>query len=201
MAGHSAIDPIDIRGFSGGSAADVTFSEFLDRLPKLNLALSAAALALSKTVLRQSLVPHNLEWLSDAAVLVCIVSFLCVFARLIPVGAKKWLILAAALSLSGLLAMRIQIVEHFDYYGEGFNELRGWTLSPFGAIAKANLEKSLNTSLSLHDVIYYSGHSLVVDLFGSSWYLAAASYSFCFLVFLFTVISVAGLFELDATVR
>jgi hypothetical protein len=179
--------------------SNVTFSEFLDRIPKLNLALSAAALALSKTVLRKSLVPDNLEWLSDAAVLVCILAFLCVFARVIPVSSKKWFILAAGLSLAGLLAMRIQIVEHFDYYGEEFNELRGWTLSPYGATAKANLEKSLNTSLSLHDVIYYSGHSLVVDLFGASWYLAAASYSVCFLIFLFTVIFVAGLFELEAS--
>jgi len=177
----------------------VTFAEFLDRIPKLNLALSAAALALSKTILRKSLVPDNLDWLSDAAVLVCIVAFLCVFARVVPAGAKKWFILTATLSLAGLLAMRIQIVEHFDYYGEGFNELRGWTLSPYGTIAKANLEKSLNVSLSLHDVIYYSGHSLMVDLFGASWYLAAACYSLCFLIFLFTVISVAGLFELEAT--
>lgn len=178
---------------------NVTFAEFLDRIPKLNLALSAAALALSKTILRKSLVPDNLDWLSDAAVLVCIVAFLCVFARVVPAGAKKWFILTATLSLAGLLAMRIQIVEHFDYYGEGFNELRGWTLSPYGTIAKANLEKSLNVSLSLHDVIYYSGHSLMVDLFGASWYLAAACYSLCFLIFLFTVISVAGLFELEAT--
>ena len=177
----------------------MTFSEFLDRVPKLNLALSAAALALSKTILRKSLVPDNLDWLSDAAVLVCIVSFLCVFARVIPIGAKKWFVLAAALSLAGLLAMRVQIVEHFDYYGEPFNELRGWTLSPYGEVSKANLEKSLNaSSLSLHDVIYYSGHSQVVQLFGASWYLAAACYSLCFLVFLFTVITVAGLFELYA---
>jgi hypothetical protein len=179
----------------------VTLTEFLDRIPKLNLALSAAALALSKTILRKSLVPDNLDWLSDAAVLVCIVSFLCVFARVIPATAKKCLILGAAFTLIGLLAMRIQIVEHFDYYGVPFNELRGWTLSPYGALAKANLEKSLNTSLSLHDVIYYSGHSLIVDLFRGSWYLAAACYSCCFLAFLFTVISVAGLFELEATAR
>jgi hypothetical protein len=179
-------------------ARSMTFTEFLDRIPKLNLAISAAALALSKTILRKSLVPDNLEWLSDAAVLVCIVAFLCVFARAIQAQAKKWLIVLAAASLAGLLAMRIQLVEHFDYSGDSFNELRGWTLSPYGAMAKANLERSLHTSLSLHDVIYYSGHTLMVDLFGGSWYLAAACYSFCFLAFLFSVISVAGVFELDA---
>ena len=74
----------------------MTFTEFLDRIPKLNLAISAAALALSKTILRKSLVPDNL------------------------------------------------------------------------------------------------------DLFGGSWYLAATCYTCCFLAFLFTVISVAGVFELDA---
>jgi hypothetical protein len=176
----------------------VTFLEFLRRIPKLNLALSAAAIGLSKTVLQKSLVPDNLDWLTSAAILVCIVAFLCVFARLIPLSAKKWLILVGALSLIWLLAMRIELVEHFDYYGVSFEELRGWSLSPLGESMKSNLEKSLNTSLSLHDVIYYSDHGLMKQLFGSSWYLAAACYAFCFLAFLFTVISVAGLFELEA---
>lgn len=175
----------------------MAFKDFLNRVPALNLALSAAAAGLSKTLLQKSLVPDNLDWLGGAGILVAIVAFLCVWARLIRSDAKRWLILIASASLICLLGMRIKLVEHFDYYGEPFNELRGWILSPYGEMVKANLERSLNASLSMHDVIYYSDHTVMVQLFGANWYLSAALYSGSFLVFLFAVIAVAGRFELD----
>lgn len=176
----------------------MAFTEFLNKFPALNLALSAAAAGLSKTLLQKSLVPDNLDWLGGAGILVAVVAFLCVWARLIRSGAKAWLVLIASVSLICLLGMRIELVEHFDYYGVPFNELRGWTLSPYGEMVKANLEKSLNSSLSMHDIIYYSDHTLMVQLFGANWYLSAALYAGSFLAFLFTVIAVAGRFELDA---
>ena len=176
----------------------MAFTEFLKKFPALNLALSGAAAGLSKTLLQKSLVPDNLDWLGGAGVLVAIVAFLCVWARLIPSRAKVWLVLTAAVSLLCLLDMRIQLVEHFDYYGVGFNELRGWNLSPYGETLKANLEKSVNSSLSMHDVIYYSDHTLMVQLFGANWYLSAALYAGSFLLFLFSVVVVAGRFELDS---
>jgi hypothetical protein len=176
----------------------LSFTDFLKTFPALNLALSGAAAALSKTLLQKSLVPDNLMWLSGAGVLVAIVAFLCVWARLIHPSAKRWLILTAGVSLIGLLAMRIQLVEHFDYYGVGFDELRGWSLSPYGEMLKTNLETSLNTKLSMHDVIYYSDHALMVQLFGANWYLSAALYAGSFLLFMFSVITVAGRFELDS---
>src|SRR5258708_7451841 len=51
----------------------------------------------------------------------------------------------------------------------------------------------------LHDIIYYSDHALIPQLFGSTWYLAEAIYAFCFLAFLFSVVAVAGVFELEAS--
>jgi hypothetical protein len=176
----------------------MSFTGFLKRFPAINLALSGAAAALSKTLLQKSLVPDNLDWLGGAGVLVAILAFLCVWARLISSRAKGWLILIAAASLVSVLGMRIQLVEHFDYYGEGFNELRGWRLSPYGETLKANLEEDEKHPLSMHDVIYYSDHRLMVPLFGANWYLSAALYSGSFLLFLFSVVAVAGRFELDA---
>ena len=173
------------------------FTDFLKRIPILNLALSGAAAGLSKTLLQKSLVPDNLDWLGGAGVLVAIVAFLCIWTRAVRSGAKAWLISIAGISLIGLLAMRIQLVEHFDYYGQGFDELRGWSLSHDGQTAKRNLEAALKTSLSLHDVIYYSDHSNMIQLFGANWYLSTALYSGSFLAFLFAVITVAGRFELD----
>jgi hypothetical protein len=120
---------------------------------------------------------------------------MCVGTRYSP---RRWLILMAAASLVCLLGMRIELVERFEYYGVPFNELRGWTLSPYGETLKANLEKSLNSTLSIHDVIYYSDHTLMVQLFGPNWYLSAALYAGSFLIFLFSVVVVAGRFELDS---
>ena len=142
--------------------------------------------------------PDNLTWLGGAGVLIAIVAFLCVWARLIHPNAKRWLIITSAVSLICLLAMRIQLVEHFDYYGEPFDELRGWSLSPYGETAKANLETSLRVKLSMHDVIDYSGHASIVQLFGVNWYLCAALYAGFFLLFMYSVITVAGRFELDS---
>jgi hypothetical protein len=105
--------------------------------------------------------------------------------------------LQVSLSLITLLALQIRLVESFDVYEVSYHELRGWNLSSTGEAMKANLEKELGKPLSLYDVIKYSGHTEMVPLFGANWYLSAAFYSASFLGFLFTVIAVAGRFELD----
>jgi hypothetical protein len=73
----------------------MTFTEFLKKIPALNLALSGAAVALTKTVLQQRLIPDNLDWLTPSGILVAIVAFLWVFARVIPPKAKVSLIIAS----------------------------------------------------------------------------------------------------------
>jgi hypothetical protein len=176
----------------------MTFTEFLKRIPALNLALSGAAVALTKTVLQQRLIPDNLNWLTPAGILVSIIAFLCVFARVIPPRAKTLLIVAGFVSLISLIAMQIRLVEDFDFYGESYHELRGWKLSPNGEEMKTSLEQEFGRKLATYDVIKYSGHTEMFPLFGANWYLSSALYAGSFLAFLFSVIAVAGRFELDA---
>jgi hypothetical protein len=175
----------------------MSLTDFLKRIPAFNLALSAAAVAITKTVLQGRLIPDNMDWLAAAGILVSIVAFLCVYARSVPAKGTPWLILAALVSLVCLLIMHIRLVETFDFYGQAYRELRGWDLSSDGIAIKANLEKTLGMPVSIHDLIKYSGHSEMLALYGSNWYASATLYSGSFLMFLFTVIAVAGRFELD----
>ncbi len=176
----------------------MSFETFLKRFPAINLVLATASAGLSKTIFQQSMVPANLNWLGGAGALVAITAFLCVWARIIENLHKAWLVALAGLSLVVLISMRVQLVESFEFYGETFNELRGWKLAPFGATVKANLESQLGSTLSLHDVIYYYDHTQIAQLFGENWYVSAFLYSGSFLVFLFCVVSLAGRFELDS---
>jgi hypothetical protein len=173
---------------------DSPLLKFLKGIPVVNAALAAAAGAISATIMQKtSLVPINLDWLSGAGIVVAIIALLLVAGRAFGTKARPWLFGVLCLSAAATFAMQIFLVETFDFYGESFRELRGWKLTPYGETLKANLEKSVNSPLTLHDVIYYSDHTLMPQLFGDNWYIAACMFSVAILALVFSFVALLGL--------
>jgi hypothetical protein len=177
----------------------MTFLKFLKKIPAVDAALSIAAIGLTKTIIAQRFIPNNLDWLSSAGITVAIIAFLFVFARLVRPAAKVPLVITAVICFVSLLVMQVGLVEPLSPFGEPIHDLRGWKLSKGGEFIKHNTEEALHTTdMPIHELLVNNyGPSYMLQIFGDNWYLSVALYSGSFIMLLFSIISVVGIFEME----
>lgn len=159
------------------------------------LAVTIAASALCKTVFQEKLIPEQLDWLSSAGILVCIVCFF------LPLGIKtlklhrRTLITTSILSLAGLIVLRVFLVVPLNYYGNTYNYIIGWRMSPVGVEEKIKDDGWNGGNVNLRTFLEDAGHEEIPNIFGWSYSAAETSYWLCFLGLLASVVLLTNLAE------
>lgn len=142
------------------------FSKFLNGLA--GLGISAAAAALSSTLVKSELLPEQLKWLGAAGTIVaaCVIAIAYAFRDSFSHKAIRFVLcLLVAMFCACVLWIRAARITKVELGGTVRNYLRGGTLTDSGR----NAEKQCNSD-SAEQLIQCSGVAAIPNLYGNSYW-------------------------------
>jgi hypothetical protein len=142
------------------------FPQFVNGVAKLGL--SAAAVTLSSTILKEQLIPFQIQWLGVAGSVVAACMIPIAFTERAWLGraaVRRILLMAILVTLVGLIWSRAAYVVPSTQAGTTRNYLIGRTLSEEGLAARANCGQVIDDSTFIN----CAGTGLIPQLYGSSY--------------------------------
>jgi hypothetical protein len=170
----------------------------LSHIPKSVVVLDAAVAALSATLIRDRLIPENVDVIGTIGALLIVVAFIVTIAY--QSRLRRWLprlALTAVAMLIILLLLQITVVETVGPYGpdEGRHRfLVGFSYSEQGRMWKKN-----QPAQSVSEYISYIGDDRIPLAWGPSYTVAAALYSLSYFGFILAVVLALGSLESAGT--
>jgi hypothetical protein len=169
------------------------------------LGLGAAAAYLSKTIVKDQLVPDQIGWLGAAGCVTAGCILVIVYAHLRITSKKVIKLLSACLVLALVivLVLRTAFVYDVSYENQTHHYLVGWRLTDYGKIARAKLAGGPDRADSLppESLIKLAGPDKIPQLYGASYSLNQFLYMFAYLGLLACFSLLVGAIELHKDAR
>lgn len=180
-----------------GRAGEGNLPTLLRRIPVTVALIDSAAAALTATLVRERLIPDNLEVLGVIAPLLIVAGFFVTVAYHDRV--RDWLrplSLSAVVALIALLLLHTQFVHSVEPYGS--DEGRHDFLVGYQYTAQGREWSHILGSQSVSEYIADAGADRIRPTWGTSFVVAAAGYSLTYLAFIFSMVLAVGATELGA---
>ncbi len=172
----------------------------LGRIPKLVMLLDAAVAALSATLIRDRLIPENVDVIGTIGVLVIVVAFIISVAYKAKLQAlAPRLAFTALVLLAVLLILQITLVETVGPYGPDEGQHR--FLVGFRLSEEARTWRNAHPEESVSEYIANMGDDRIARAWGPSYSAAAALYSLSYLGFILAVVLALGSLDIGGRPR
>jgi hypothetical protein len=165
------------------------------------LCLSAAAATLSATILKDELIPDQIDWLGAAGTVTACCVLVIVFAAHLRIRNKtalKMLGVCLVLTLVIVLVLRTAFVHDVSYGERTHHYLVGWSLTKYGKLAQQKCSGQAQTavSISVESLIKCAGPDAIPGMYGTGWWMNQLIYMFSYLGLLTCFSLLVGAIEL-----
>lgn len=155
-------------------------------------ALGLAIAQLSRTLIREELIPYQLQFIGTLGALFILVALLISIIYQRKLTRILWVVLSVSVvCLLVLLFFQLKFVKTVANYGQPpatYRFLIGYGVSDQGQIWR----KRVGDNLSEEEYIRKIGYDRIPPMYGNSYYINAGAYSISYLVFMVAVVLALG---------